>query len=487
MHTLLLHIATDHGATGSFSSEIKLPHIANESTHFIAALLMDIVKFITRLFGLSEDENVISFLYVLLVVGIAFMIGAAIKWAVIGTVRYLTSRRPFSFMKLLTKGRFFTKLTRIIPPVMVLLLMQFALVTDSPALHWFEKLIYIYIVCCMELAVCTLIDVIWQRVDSRENKKRLPLKGIAQVAKVIVWFVATIIALAILVDKSPATLLAGLGAFAAVLMLVFKDPILGVVAGVQLAENDMLRVGDWIKVDGAGANGTVMEVTLTSVKVLNWDKTTTTLPPYSLVSGSFQNYRSMQESNTRRICRTYLVDADTVRIPSTDMLDRLKALPGMADYITRKLAQKAAGKNQPVNNTEGLADGTVDTNLGLFRAYVKMYLDASEYISHADTCFVNTLQQTSEGIPFQIYCFTNTSAWIPYEGIQSALFEHIAAVLPLFELYVFEEASGRDEINNGVLEAGGNAASLCGLPYPFDTGQRQPNTPPARGIRGADV
>lgn len=477
----LLHIAVDHGATGSFSPEIKLPHIANESTHFIAGLIMDIVKFITHIFGLSEDENVISLLYVILVVVIAFLIGAAIKWVVIGIVRYVTRRHPFSFMMLLTKDRFFTKLTRIIPPVMVLLLMQFALTTDSAGIHWFEKLLGIYIVCCVALALSTLINVIWQRIDSRENKKHLPLKGIAQVARVIVWFIAIIIVLGIFVDKSPAALLAGLGAFAAVLMLIFKDPILGVVAGVQLAENDMLRVGDWIKVDGTTANGTVTEVTLTSVKVLNWDKTTTTLPPYSLVSGSFQNYRSMQESNTRRICRTYMVDADTVKILSPAMLEKLKSIPFMQEYITRKSEQKAAGKEEPVNNAAGLADGTIDTNLGLFRAYVKMYLDSSPYISHDDTCFVNTLQQTSAGIPFQIYCFTNTSAWIPYEGIQSALFEHIAGALPMFDLYVFEEASGRDEINNGALEAGGNPVKLCGLPFPFDASDATPDDAAVRG------
>ncbi|MDE6243961.1 MAG: mechanosensitive ion channel family protein, partial [Muribaculaceae bacterium] len=223
-------------------------------------------------------------------------------------------------------------------------------------------------------------------------------------------------------------------------------------------------------VDGTSANGNVTEVSLTSVKVLNWDKNTITLPPYSLVSGSFQNYRTMQESGTRRISRTYLIDADTVRFLTPDMLREFESIPFMKDYITRKLAQQQAGKVENVNNSEGLVDGTIDTNLGLFRAYVKMYLDANGSISHDDTCFVNTLQQTQGGIPFQIYCFTNTSAWIPYEGIQSEIFEHIAAILPRFGLYVFENASGRDEINNGYLEANGNPAKLYGLPYPFMPG-----------------
>lgn len=212
------------------------------------------------------------------------------------------------------------------------------------------------------------------------------------------------------------------------------------------------------------------EVSLTSVKVLNWDKTTTTLPPYSLVSGSFQNYRTMQTSGTRRICRTYFIDADTVRFLTPDMLAGYQDIPFMKDYIAGKLAQRKGGKEENVNNSEGLADGTIDTNLGLFRAYVKMYLDSLASISHKDTCFVNTLQQTANGIPFQIYCFTATSSWIPYEDIQSEIFEHIAAVLPRFGLYVFENASGRDEINNGYLEANGNPAKLYGLPYPFMPG-----------------
>ena len=174
------------------------------------------------------------------------------------------------------------------------------------------------------MALSALIGGVWEHLDARENKRKLPLKGLAQLAKGIVWIVAAIVVIAILVDKSPAALLAGLGAFATVLMLIFKDSILGLVAGVQLSENDSLHVGDWIKVDGTDANGTVLEVTLTSVKVLNWDKTTTTLPPYSLVSGSFTNYRSMQESNTRRICRSYMIDADSVLPATPQMLDNIR-------------------------------------------------------------------------------------------------------------------------------------------------------------------
>ena len=298
---------------------------------------------------------------------------------------------------------------------------------------------------------------IWKHVDRIENKRHLPLKGLAQLAKGIIWIVAVIVTIAILVDKSPAALLAGLGVFASVLMLVFKDTILGLVAGVQLAENDSLHVGDWIAVKGTDANGTVEEVNLTFVKVLNWDKSTTTLPPYSLISGSFTNYRSMQESNTRRICRSYMIDADSVLPCTPAMLDNIsKTVPYMADYIAAKLRQKAEGKVADVDNPEGLVDGTIDTNLGLFRAYMKMWLDANPHVSHDSDCFVSTLAQTSVGIPFQVYCFTSTSKWFPYEAIQDGVFEHLASMLRFFQLYTFENPSGRDTIVDGYLSPGGD-------------------------------
>lgn len=460
----------DAGATEHFDTAIQLPKIANESAHFVATFLMDLVELITKWLGLERDENLINLLFAALVIVISIFIGALVKSGVLWVVRKIALHARYTMIKELRQNQFFSKLCRIIPPLVMILLMQFTLTSDDKVIMWIEKGIWIYVICCFAIALNTLIEVVWSHFDERENKKRLPLKGFVQVIKILVWFVAVIVIFSIIVNRSPATLLAGLGAFAAVLMLVFKDSILGVVAGVQLSENDMLRVGDWIKVKGAGANGVVTEVTLSAVKVLNWDKTVTTLPPYSLISGSFQNFRHMVESGTRRICRTYFVDADTVRFCTPEMLAKYKEIPLMADYITKKEAQRQAGTEQNVNNRDGLADGTIDTNLGLFRAYVKMWLDSQEHISKHDFCFVNTLQQTNGGIPLQIYCFTDTSAWVAYEGIQSAVFEHIAAMMPQFGLYAFENPSSRDNVNGDYMEAGGNPNDLYGLPYPFMAG-----------------
>lgn len=450
---------------------IQLPKIANESTHFVATLLMDIVQWVCDILGLENNEKLINLLYAALVITLSIFIGIGVRRVVLWGARKVARHTKHPVITSLLDADFFSKVCRIITPLVVIMLMQFTLASGDKLITWIEKFVWIYVLYCFASALNTLIFVVWMQIDHRENKKRLPLRGFVQVVQGLVWFVVVIIALAILFDKSPAALLAGLGAFAAVLMLIFKDSILGVVAGVQLSENDVLRVGDWIAVEGTTANGTVTEVSLTAVKVQNWDKTVTTVPPYSLVTSAFKNYRSMQQSGTRRICRVYNIDADTVRFCTPEMLEAARKLPLLGEYIDKKLTQKKAGKVQDVNNSEGLVDGSIDTNLGLFRAYLKLYLDANEHISHTDDCFITTLQQTPNGIPVQIYCFTNTSAWIPYEGIQSDIFEHVAAVLSVFGLYAYENPSGRDTVNNGYMEQpGADAAKLYGLPYPYMNG-----------------
>ncbi len=459
--------AEGHGATGSFETSIELPKIANESTHFIATALMDLVKFILQLFGLDHNPNMVTFLYVVTVIVVAFLIGAMVKWILIFLVDKISRHSSNPVLLEMRRANFFNKCSRLIPPLVILLLMQFAFANESLLITLLYKSVWIYIAIVTAMTINALVVVIWIHIDSRENKKRLPLQGIVQVVRTCVWIMAVIVIVCILINKSPATLLAGLGAFAAVLMLVFKDSILGLVAGVQLAENDMLREGDWIVVGGTNANGTVTEVNLTSVKVLNWDKTITTVPPYTLVSQSFTNYRNMSDSNTRQIQRLYYIDADSVRALSESELEELKSIPLLKDYIEAKQRQAAEGKVQNVFNSEKLVDGTIETNLGLFRAYLKLYLDRNENISHRDICFIKTAQQTAAGIPLQVYCFTNTSAWASYEAIQSGIFEHIALMMPRFSLYVFENPSGRDTVNEGYLEASSDPNLVYGLPYPF--------------------
>lgn len=435
------------------------------ASYAISRFIMNVVNWLLGVCGLEHNNTLVTVLYAAVVLGVALIVGKLAQWVIFRIVREIARRWDSDVYRSLTDVKFFHKICRMIPALVFLLLIRFTLSNHNVLSATLTKITLIYIICVAALAFSALVMAIWQHIDLRENKRKLPLKGLAQLAKGAVWIVAIIIVVAILVDKSPGALLAGLGAFAAVLMLVFKDSILGLVAGVQLSENDSLHVGDWIQ--AGNANGTVTEVSLTAVKVLNWDKTTTTVPPYSLISSGFTNYRSMQASRTRRICRSYMIDADSVLPATEEMLDSIRKVPFMDEYITKKLAQKAAGKVADVDNPDGLVDGTIDTNLGLFRAYMKMWLDANPHISHTSDCFVSTLPQTSGGIPFQVYCFTDTSAWFSYEAIQDTVFEQIAAMLHCFMLYTFENPSGRDTVIDGYLSPGRDISNVYGIPHPF--------------------
>ena len=325
----------------------------NGASYAIAEQIMRVVDWILGIFGLEHNQNIVTFLYAAVVLGIALIAGWITQWIVLNLVRIITKRWSSDMYEALKSVNFFHKICRIIPGLVFLILIQFTLSNHTSLSGILTKLTLVYVVFITAMAFSALIIAIWQQIDKRANKRKLPLKGLAQLAKGIVWIIATIIIVCIIIDQSPAKLLAGLGAFAAVLMLIFKDSILGIVAGVQLSENDSLHVGDWISVPGTNANGTVSEVGLTAVKVVNWDKTTTTLPPYSLISGGFTNYRSMQVSNTRRICRCYMIDADSILPTTPEMIESIRKLPYMDEWITKKQAQAAAGKDADVDNPLG--------------------------------------------------------------------------------------------------------------------------------------
>ena len=456
---------------------IELSRNTEESTYFIARILMDFCYWIMEISGQAHNSSLFLWLYTVVVFLFAMIIGMAVKWLVVAILKKLENHVKSPVYVAFVKRKFFTKTCRILPPLIFLILIQFTLYMHSSLASWLSRLSVIYIIIVVAVALCTLCDVIWDNINERENKRKLPLHGVVQVVKLLVWLVAVIVIAAILLDKSPTALLAGLGAFAAVLMLIFKDSILGIVAGVQLAENDSLHVGDWISLPSGNANGIVDEVSLTAVKIVNWDKTISTVPPYTLITGGFKNFRNMQNSGTRRIQRSYMIDADSVVPTTPEMLAKFAEIPLMADWIKTKIKQRDEGKTENVNNSAGLVDGSIETNLGVFRAYMRMYLDANPNISHADTCFVTTLAQTATGVPLQIYCFTSTSSWLPYESIQATVFEHLTVMLHEFDLYGFENPTGRDTIIDGYMSPGKSPEQLFGIPYPFFTDSGTPDQP----------
>ena len=239
-------------------------------------------------------------------------------------------------------------------------------------------------------------------------------------------------------------LLTGLGASAAVLMLVFKDSIMGFVSGIQLSANNMLKGGDWIEMPKYEADGTVIEVTLNTVKVRNWDNTITTIPPYALVSDSFQNWRGMQESGGRRIKRSIRIDMNSVKFCTPEMLAKYRKIRLLKDYIeeTERVVEEY-NKEHGIDNSV-LVNGRRQTNLGVFRAYLTNYLRSLPAVNQDLTCMVRQLQPTEQGIPLELYFFSSIKAWIPYEGVQADVFDHVLAIIPEFDLHVFQNPTGED-------------------------------------------
>ena len=258
-------------------------------------------------------------------------------------------------------------------------------------------------------------------------------------------------------------------------MLVFKDPILGLVAGVMISENDMLRIGDWIEMPQNGINGTVTDISLTVIKVQNFDNTIVTVPPYSLVSGSFVNWRGMSDSGGRRIMREYALKLDCIKPCTPEFLERMKAFDEeLAQFIAEKQRQAAEGKVANTENPDGLVNGTIETNLGLLRAYMALYLRRHPFVSRDLLLMVRTLPATENGLPIQIYCFSSDKNWPSYESIQAEIMEHFFAVLPAFELYAFQRTGARDVLLNGIAASGkADLATMETAPLHTDPSEKQ--------------
>ncbi|MNJ30047.1 Miniconductance mechanosensitive channel YbdG [compost metagenome] len=273
---------------------------------------------------------------------------------------------------------------------------------------------------------------------------RRSIKGYLQVVKIVFYAIATILVVAALIDRSPLLLLSGLGALAAVLMLVFKDTILSLVASVQLNSNDMLRVGDWIEMPQLNADGDVIDIALHTVKVQNWDKTITTIPTWRMINESYKNWRGMQESGGRRIKRSLLIDQTSVRFLTEAERERMRRFLLIDDYLADKAAEMADWNAKLVEAGRDPVNMRRSTNIGAFRAYVQHYLENHPRIRQDMTLLARQLQPTETGLPLEIYCFTATVAWADYEAIQADVFDHLLAILPEFGLRLFQSPAGAD-------------------------------------------
>lgn len=302
--------------------------------------------------------------------------------------------------------------------------------------------------CLMVFSVLRTVDKLLNAVGAiytrTEASKTRPIRGLLQVIKIAVYVVGTLIMLSVMLDRSPALLLGGLGAASAVLMLIFQNTILGFVASIQLTENDMVRIGDWIEMPSHLANGDVQEISLHTVKVMNWDKTITTIPTHAMISESFKNWRSMQESGGRRIKRSVYLDMTSVRFCTEEMLERYERIQHIRAYLEARQQEIQSYNDDNGIDGSSLVNGRRLTNLGTFRAYLTAYLASHPRVNQEMTRMVRQLEPTEHGLPVELYVFTNTTNWVEYESIQSDIFDHILAVIPEFDLRIYQNPTGHD-------------------------------------------
>ena len=329
-----------------------------------------------------------------------------------------------------------------------LLVMQFFVPVVLPGYPRIQAVAGRVVTILFILAALLIIDALLNALrgiyQTFKVSREIPLTGFIQVLKIILYFVSIVLVISVIFNRTPVYFFSGLGAMTAVLMLVFKDSILGLVAGIQLISNRMLKHGDWISMPKYGADGDVMEINLTTVKVRNWDNTITTIPTYALISDSFKNWRGMQESGGRRIKRALCIDMTSIRFCTPDMLARFANLRPITEYMHRKNEELARH-----NSTLGIqaaddANARRLTNIGTFRAYVGAYLQSHPMIHTGMTFLVRQLAPTQHGLPLEIYVFCRDKAWAAYEAVQADIFDHLLAIVPEFDLRVFQFPSGND-------------------------------------------
>ena len=375
--------------------------------------------------GISAGEN--NWIHMTIVIAeivlILLVANVICRRVLIPLVKRIISRTRSTWDDVFFSDTMLLDISRLVSPILIAVLIPMAFVGKNGLIEFLLKVNYIYLIALIAKLLCALLSSLYELSNRKNQLKNQSLKGVYQMLKIVVVCVALIVVVSILIDKNPGYILTALGASAAVLMLVFKDMILGLVAGVQLSANDMLRPGDWISMPKYGADGDVIEVTLTTVKVQNWDKTITTIPPYALVSDSFQNWRGMKESGGRRVKRSIYIDMRSITFCTEEQ---------MVDFEKRGWLEGVEREDKFV------------VNLHIFRNYLENYLRRHHRVNQQMIIMVRQLQPTAQGLPLELYFFSDGTDWVPYEHLQSEIFEHVFAVLPTFGLRVFQAPMGID-------------------------------------------
>lgn len=420
----------------------------------------------------SLAKPLAAFICIIIIVFIAWIAHFFTRQIILRIVHRVAKRTKTVWDDILVKNKVFRGLAHLVPAFILYYTADFSF----PDLHqelseldastlealsvdyyfsltgFIARLARIYFILIIVYVANSVLNAAMEIYNTTNYAHHRPIKGYVQLVKILVYSMAGILVIAALLGKDPTVLLAGLGAMAAVLILVFKDTILGFVASIQLSANNMVNVGDWIAMKSHNADGTVTDITLNTVKVQNWDKTISTIPTYALVSESFNNWKGMEESDGRRIKRSVSLDMSSIKFCDSAMLNRFEKFELIRDYVIQKENELKEYNEQKNISDEDYISGRHQTNVGVFRKYLEVYLRQHPMINLEMTFLIRQLQPTGKGLPIEIYVFSKDQEWANYEAIQSDIFDHIFAVIPEFELKVFQEPTGSDISKIGSLK-----------------------------------
>ncbi|RTR26699.1 mechanosensitive ion channel [Robertmurraya yapensis] len=396
------------------------------------------------LLDMELDPKLVEYLAIIIkiiLIGlICFVANFISKKIVIRIITRIVTRSKVKWGQIILDRQVFRKLSHIVPSIII-----YSFASTFPTYQsTIEKLAIAYTIIVGLVFLQSLLNAFNDIYQTFEISKVKPIKGYIQVVNIIIMTIGFILVISNLIGKSPLILLSGIGALSAVLMLVFKDSLLGLVAGIQLTANDMVRVGDWIEMPKYGADGDVIDISLNTVKVQNFDKTITMIPSYALTSDSFKNWRGMQSSGGRRIKRSLYIDTSSITFCSEEMIEKFLKVHYLSDYIIQKEREITEYNAKNQINRDNPVNGRALTNIGVFRAYISHYLKNHQGINQNMGLIVRQLEHSEHGLPMEIYAFTNSVEWAVYEAVQSDIFDHLFAVAPEFGLRVFQNPSGAD-------------------------------------------
>lgn len=405
--------------------------------------ILKVSDFITKILektGMNEEliNNTKAVILVIMLLALCFIVYWLVKNVILVYVRIIVRKHPNLWSVNLLEKKVFLKLSHL-APVLIIYALGPSLLAEYPLLAEKTFLVTrIYIIVTAMLILFAFLNVVQGVYNSYEIAKSRPITGYVQVMKIVVGIVVAILILSAILDRSPVYLLTGLGAMTAILMLIFKDTILGFVGGVQVTANDMVRIGDWIEMPKYGADGDVIDISLHTVRVQNFDRTITTIPTYAMVSDSFKNWRGMVDTKARRIMRSVFIDLKSVKFCDDQMIEKFEKINNLKDYISKKKLEIEEYNKKHNIDASVEVNGRRLTNLGTFRVYLEKYLANHPDIQTDLIFMVRQLQSGEQGVALQVYAFANDTNWKNYEQIQANIFDHIFAVIPYFELKIFQ-------------------------------------------------